>query len=140
MPDSVHPDMENICTEIFNTLQGILSWKWDDRFEAALAEVSVDDKDSVRAVLDRYLGNTWEKSTVKKAPDSVRVIAKNIGGIMPGQMLLTSDTAQEAFVVAAWWPWGDGKTISVRVSPYDPTLSQSETETLTEKFKGWFGL
>lgn len=51
--------LENVCRELLNAFQGMLSWEWDSRFETVLAAFGVDDKDSIRAVLERYLGITW---------------------------------------------------------------------------------
>jgi len=44
--------------------QGALSWQWDDRFETVLAEFSVDNKESIRAILDRHLGTMWLRTVL----------------------------------------------------------------------------
>ena len=55
MQDLNKSDLENVCREFFMAFQGVLSWKWDSRFETALAEFSADNKDSVCEILGRYL-------------------------------------------------------------------------------------
>jgi len=140
MNDLNQSDIENVCKEFFVAFQGILSWRWDSRFETALAEFLADNKDSVRAILGRCLGIAWDSSNIAKAPDAVRMIATRLGGLRSGQLLFASDSNQKAFVFGAWWPWGDGKTISIRVAPCDKGLSDSEMAALIKLFKGWFGL
>ena len=140
MHDLNKSDIENVCREFFMAFQGVLSWKWDSRFETALAEFSVDNKGSVREILGRYLNIAWDSSNIPKAPDAVQMIASRLGGLRSGQLLFASDSSQKAFVFGAWWPWGDGKTISIRVAPFDTGLSDSEAAALIKHFKGWFGL
>jgi hypothetical protein len=140
MHDLNQSDLESVCRECFMAFQGVLSWKWDSRFETALAEFSVDNKDSVREILGRYLSIAWDSSDIAKAPDALQMIASRLGGLRSGQLLFASDSSQKAFVFGAWWPWGNEKTISIRVAPLDKGLSDSEMAELIRLFKGWFGL
>ena len=71
MQDLDKLELDNIGKELFSAFHGVLSWKWDSRFEAVLAEFDVAKKDSVRAILDRYLKNTWVSSYINKAPPTV---------------------------------------------------------------------
>ncbi len=140
MHDLNKPALENVCREFFIAFQGVLSWTWDSRFDTALAEFFIENKDRVRAILERYLSIAWDSSTINKAPDIVQLIANHLGGLRSGQMLFISDPNQDVFVYGAWWPWGDGETISFRVAPYTKRLGGSEVAELTRLFKGWFGL
>ncbi len=140
MQDLNKSNLENVCIELLSAFQGILSWKWDSWIEAVLAEFGVGDKDSIRAILERYLGNTWDSSNIAKAPDIVQMINGNLGGLRPGQLLFTSEPNQDAIIFGAWWPWGDGKTISIRIAPSYKKLSDSEKAEQIELFKGWFGI
>ena len=126
MHDLKKSDFENVCREIFSAFQGVLSWKWESRFETALAEFSVDNKDRVRAILECYLTIAWDSSSIGNAPDHVQNIASHLGGLRAGQLLFTPDPNQDAFIFGAWWPWGDGQTISIRIAPSDKKLSDSE--------------
>lgn len=132
--------LENVCRELLNAFQGMLSWEWDSRFETVMAAFGVDDKDSIRAVLERYLGITWDSSNIGKAPDIVRMINSNLGGLRSGQLLFTSDSNQDAFIFCAWWPWGNGKTISIRIAQSYEKLLDSEKTKQTQLFKDWFGI
>jgi hypothetical protein len=137
-PDKSGP--ENVCRELVIAFQGVLSWKWDSQFEAALAEISIDNNDRIRAIVERYLSSTWNRSNIGKAPKVVQMIANHFGGLRSGQMLFVSAPNQDVLICGVWWPWGDGKTISFRVAPYKKSASESETAEIITQFKGWFGL
>ena len=118
MNDPKKSKTENDCKALLSGFQGVLSWKWDDRFETLLAEFGVDNKDSIRAILEQYLHTTWDNANIDSAPDAVRMVNDRLGNLMAGQLLFTSDPNQETFIFCAWWPWGDGKTISLRIAPF----------------------
>lgn len=109
-------DLEKISREILSASWGILSWKWDHRFEALLAEFSADKGDGFRSILERDFSNVWDSSNVREAPDIVKMCNNNFGGLRSDQLLFTTDpTNQDVFICGAWWPWGDGRTISFRI-------------------------
>jgi len=140
MNDMNQSALENDCKELLRGFQGILSWKWDSRFEAALAEFGAEKKDSIRAILERHLKITWDSSNIDNAPDIVRMINSHLGGLRSRQLLFTSDPNRDAFIFCAWWPWGDGKTISIRIAPSYKELSDSQKAEKIQLFKGWFGI
>ena len=94
----------------------------------------------MRATLERSLGNVWGSSNVGNAPDRVRTIDSHLGGLWPGQLLFTSDPNLEALVFCTWWPWGDGKAISIRIGLSDNQGSDSERAEQIQSFKSWFGI
>ena len=133
-------DLENVCRELAGAFPGILSWQWDNRFETVLAEFGVDNEDRGRANLERYLDNIWDSSTIAEAPDIVQVIISHFGGLMSGQLCFASDPNLEAVIFCAWWPWGDGRTISIRFGPAYRKLSDPQKAAHVKQFRGWFGI
>jgi len=140
MPDQNLSDTDNACREIANAFQGILIWKWDDRFEAVLAEFGLAQKESITAILECNLSFVWDRSNINKAPDSVTTIIDSFGGLMSGQLFFTTDPNQDALIFGAWWPWGDGETISIRIGSFDERLSAAEQTERIKQFKDWFGI
>ena len=138
MQDLNNSDLENVCRELLSAFQGIFSWKWDSWVESVLAEFGVDNKDSIRAILERCLSSTWNSSNIGNAPAIVQLINGNLGGLRSGQLLFTSDPSQDAIIFCAWWPWGDGKTISIRIAPLYMKLLDSEKAEQIQLFKRWF--
>ena len=133
-------DLENVCRELAGAFPGILSWQWDNRFETVLAEFGVDIQNRVRATLEHYLGNTWDSSTIARAPDIVQVIIGHLGGLMSGQLFFASDPNLEAIIFCAWWPWGDGRTISIRFGPSYRNLPDPQKTEHAKQFRGWFAV
>jgi len=140
MNDLNKSDVENVCRELSRGFHGVLSRQWDGRFETVLAEFGVETKDKVRAILERYPGNIWDSSNIGYAPDIVRTINIRVGKLRSGQLLFTSDPSREAFILGAWWPWGDGQTISIRIAPSYKKISDSERAEKIQLFKSWFGI
>jgi hypothetical protein len=100
-------DVEKVCGEFLRAFQGALSWKWDGRFETVLAEFGVDNKDSIRAILERHLGTMWDSSSIAGAPDIVRTVNIRVARLRAGQLLFTSDPNRDALVFV---PGGHGAT------------------------------
>ena len=125
---------------MLDEFHGVLSWKWDDWVGTILAEINADKKEDILPVLKKFLPISWDASNMETAPAMVQAIDKNLGGIRSGQLLFNSDPTQGAFVFCAWWPWGNGKTISIRISPFDQGLSDTEADQLIERIKGWAGI
>ena len=98
MHDQNRSGLENASGELEGAFQGILSVKWDSRFGAVLAEFCAGKKESIRAVLERYLSVTWDSSNIDKAPDIVQEINRNLGGLRAGQILFTTDPTREPLV------------------------------------------
>ena len=130
-------DIENICRKLKSAFQGVLSWRWEDRFETVLAQIRMEKKESVREVLERDLMTVWNSTNITTAPETVQAVIRQLGGLMAGQMLFTSDPSKDAFIFCAWWPWGDGETISVRIAPAFRNGSDSESGELMQQFKSW---
>ena len=140
MLNPTQAELERNFKELANAFKGILYWKWDDRFETVLAEFGTDNKNNVRAILDRYLSNTWDSSNIGSAPKTIQKINMYLGKLRSGQLLFSSDPKQDAYIYCAWWPWGDGKTISIRIAPYYKKLSDSDKAGKIQQLKSWFGI
>lgn len=109
----IHPGHD--CSKLFETLLSDLSWRWDSRFETALSEIGIEKKDSVVNILENHLGNAWDSVTIDSAPEIVQSILVRFGGIMPGQLFYTAVLEHDEIIFCAWWPWGNGQTISIRI-------------------------
>jgi len=118
--------LKSAMQELADVLTAEMDWKWDGRFGAALAEFSVADQAKVRDILEPRLSTRHDPSTVADAPETVRKVIKHLGGLMPGQALFLSDVKEPAFLYCAWWPWGNGETISIRIAPFNVSLGEDE--------------
>ena len=108
------------------SVRGALEWKWDGRFGAVLAEFSADRADELLETLQQHFSSSWDSTSVRDAPEIVQAASKKLGGLMPGQRLLISDLDNRACVFCAWWPWGNGLRISIRVAPFGEDVQAEE--------------
>jgi hypothetical protein len=108
--------IQNACEDLLDDFKNILSWKWDDNFEALLAEFKAEGQDKIHSILEKHLTLQWDNKSIKKAPKDIKSKVGDYGDLRSGQLLFTLDAKKNIFIVAAWWPWGDGKTVSMRIA------------------------
>ena len=133
-------EIRKICAEFVNAFDGNLTWKWETRFETALAEFSIDSSDNIHAILERFFNDKWDSSSINDAPDVVQEIVKKFGALRSGQLLFTADTKQDDFLFGVWWPWGNGNMISIRVAPSFIVLPEENYTELIKEFRNWFNI
>jgi hypothetical protein len=134
------PDVETLTRGLLDAFHGILSWRWDDRFETGLAEFGADDKERVRAILQQYLSVIWDSSNIVTAPAIVRTINIRVASLRSGQLLFTSDPSPGALLFCAWWPWSNEETTSIGIAPFYKKLPDSEYSIKIQWFKRCFGI
>lgn len=101
--------------DIIDALSPIVKWKYDEFHKVMLAEFSVDKEDQVMLALKQLLPNSWDAKSIKKAPAEVKHYAGSFSKLIKKQKLLSANIEHRPQVMIAWWPWGHGATISVRV-------------------------
>ena len=134
------PESASNCAGLRSAFEGILDWKWDGRSGTALAEFPLEKKASVLGILDQHLISRWDSATIGEAPEIAQSVKRHLGGLMSGQLLFLSDPDAEPLVYCAWWPWGNGQTVSIRIGLFGATIDAKEQGALTEALKGWFGV
>jgi hypothetical protein len=132
--------IEKFCMEFVKEYRDELKWEWDDRFEAVLATCKTEKKDAIQSSLQPFLKTIWDNSNTDDAPDVVFYVISHFGGLMQGQLLFMSDPNQDTLLFCAWWPWGDGETVSIRIAPFSEKLSDEDKAELNLQFKKWFSV
>ncbi len=132
--------LEKRCRWIIDHLGDQLKWKWDSRFETILSEFDVKDTDTIKLKLSRQMDIEWNSENTGGAPELIQIIIDYFGGLNPDQILFTSDPDVDGILLCAWWPWGNGKTVSIRMAVFADSLSDEENDKLTLIFRNWFGV
>lgn len=127
-------DLRSQISGIVSRLERHVDWAWDGRFATALAELPIAKKGEILAILEESLVCQWNSGTVGDAPEIVVHLVKRLGGLMPGQLLFHSDPDSAAFLFCAWWPWGNGQTISIRMAPISRDLPDTDVGDLMDFF------
>lgn len=140
MSDRNISEIENSCRKLIESFGEKLSWKWDSRFETALAQFDVREKDWVHGIIQTQMDHVWDAKNKNNTPETVKAAIKCFGGLDSGQKLYTSAPDNDIIILCAWWPWGNGQTISIRLGFFAASLSDDANEGLTGVFKDWFNL
>ncbi len=131
--------IKDLCKELLNDFERVLSWKWDSGFNALVAEFSTDKQNEVRTVLERHLGFKWDSRSIRKAPEQIKTKSGDLGDLRDNQLLFTTDPEGNVLIFAAWWPWGNGEVISVRLASPSSAEQSSDTQGILSKIKSFFG-
>ena len=109
--------------DVIEALSSKVKWKYDKFHKAMLAEFSVDKQEQVLLTLQQFLPISWDAKTIKTAPDEVKHYAGKFSKLVKQQKLFSTNIESHPKVMATWWPWGHGATVSIRLfltdsSPY----------------------
>ena len=127
----------DICGKIKTVLPVSSRWERDLRFSAVVAVFESDSSEIIFSALKASFYQEWSKKTVRKASARIKSIADSISGIEKGQTVFTTDDTTYPVLFAAWWPWGDGMNISLRVGISDSSLN---VEDIKNHLAEWFEL
>ena len=130
--------IEACCRRIIDQTAAVLSWQWDDHIGAMLATFSIEHADHVSRVMDDSFASLWDVSSIVDAPAPVCEIAESLGGLRATQRLYMTPADEGAVAFGAWWPWGDGETISLRIRLVLGQIEDARAEQLGQEFVGWF--
>ncbi|MCC2616495.1 hypothetical protein LJ739_09605 [Aestuariibacter halophilus] len=120
-----------------DALDNRVYWQWDKHYNALLAEFSVDHEQQVLMTVKQFFKRQWDNKTIRQAPPEVRHRAHDFARLDKKQLLMVSDEPGCQDIMLAWWPWGHGATISMRIfraddTPYEPPSGVMAT------IKSWF--
>ena len=113
-------------------------WSWDDRFEAGLVVVRAEDVQAVHGVVKAAYSHSWEPKDIPTGPAILQALDGGLGGMRVDQSLYSVEIDPETWVYAAFWPWGSGVNISVRVGVFMLPGSSGDLSAWNGKLRGLF--
>ncbi|HNR87975.1 MAG TPA: hypothetical protein PKM65_06515 [Spirochaetota bacterium] len=129
MDDSTLSRFRGICTAVCAALPTGSEWQWDDRFEVGLASFDTSSREAMLAALRERFPLAIEAQTLKAAPKDIQKIIKDVFDLKAGQLVFAAEQESDAMLLAAWWPWGDGQTTSLRIGVYPRGGKPFDAET-----------
>lgn len=111
---------------VIDSLSPLVKWQYNDFHRVMLAEFSVDKQQQVMAILQQHLPCQWDVKTVKKAPAEIHHKAGFFAKLVKNQLLLSLELKDNPQYMVAWWPWGHGATVSVRLFLTNTTPYQAK--------------
>ena len=106
--------VQQTCVEIVRDTAELLGWEWDDWQGAVLTKFDRSATEQLLEILLRSFEQQWTHDTVQGSP-AAAAVAQIYGGLRPGQRLLLSDSKDKPLMAGFWWPWNDGRTVSLRI-------------------------
>ena len=131
-------EVEACCRQIMTDTRALLAWEWDDYIGAVLSKFNVKHSAYVGRILDSCFASKWIDTDIAKAPASVRELADSLGGLRETQRLYVTSSEDKITAFGAWWPWGDGQTISIRIGLVLKEIEDLDATILHKEFVAVF--
>jgi len=91
-------------------------WQWDENRKALLSEFARDKIDHTLAILADQFEHKWDKKSVKAMPKDLKSQLGELTKLSKEQLLFSSPAnSSQPALLAIWWPWGHGATVSLRL-------------------------
>jgi len=128
---------------IIDELEDLLKWRWEDNKDMLLSEFAIGKSEAILPVLDQHFTHQWDKNSSKYAPPNLKNELKGLIKLSKDQQVFTTPPQNnKPTLVALWWPWGHGSTVSLRLTmisePYEyiePNFSKNPIVRLFQKAK-----
>ncbi len=133
-------ELEPICRDLRRRTQGVMLWEKDDRFRAVLSPFDLHNERMMREILNKHFPLHYTMANVASAPERVGYIFRELGSLVDGHELYVRNPEKEIILYAAWWPWEDGQTVTLRIGFVAPDMLPSQENKLFRKVRQWFGL
>jgi hypothetical protein len=131
---------QNICLGVKKTFSD-KAWDFDSRFNSLLIVFDRKWVDPMMRTLDDEFTEKWDSRSIKKASSAIKKLVKALYGIEPGQFIYSDENNdQDLAPYAAWWPWGNGDSVSLRISIYSPEKDLITETDIKNYLIEWFDL
>lgn len=128
-------EVEQATDFIVNQIGDAYEWSWDDHKNMRFTKFASNRTEPVLKVLRKNFPHQWDKKSIKKAPQALKEQLGSLAKLDKMQVLYTSPANDERpMLVAAWWPWEHGGTVSVRLIALDSQYEISETKPERDSF------
>lgn len=109
--------VEDTTQAIAQAFDGYLTWRWEDNHKSMLSEFARNKKDKTLAILRQQFDHEWTKKSIKSAPKILKEQLGQLTELSKDQILFTRPGSGESpTIIAIWWPWGHGATVSLRLT------------------------
>ena len=133
---------EAICSLIIRNIPSDYTWKWkwDEEFSTALIVFDQKDADAVFSTISSGFDRHWDFSTLEESEDHIKSFLNSAFGMVPGQRIFAAEDPSGEVLLAAWWPWGNGEKISLRIGIFSPEAEIVITDENKERLMKWFAI
>ncbi len=130
--------IEDLFRDLSEDSRELLNWDWDSRFGAVVTSFSKEDEDAVFSLLKKHFDEEYDNNGISEAEKDVQKLATSFGGVRAGQKLFIRKDDDTFIVFGAYWPWGNGSTVSLRIGiKASDNITATDIE-LARMVKSWF--
>jgi hypothetical protein len=129
---------KEICSQISFCVPSSYQWQWDERFDVALIVFEKEDKGAILSSVSNEFDQQWDAATISSASGPIGELVNSFLGILPGQMIFTCEQGAGLILFAAWWPWANGSTISLRIGIFSLEKSTFDINKRKKHLTEWF--
>lgn len=130
---------EETCRRVHAEMPPGTHWEWDEDFNMALAVV--EDMNSITGIISKNFEYRWEYDSDADGPQNrIYERALSLFGIVPGQIIYSSEAMGGLVLFAVCWPWGKRKNASLRIGIFSWKQPSSAMSDVNASLAEWFGL
>lgn len=132
-------DIENQTAHLIKLFGDAYPWRWEADKKVNLSEFASNKKEKIFELLTQNFQHQWNVKSIRNLPDVIRHELGDFANIKGEQIVFTSSaTHEQPTIVAIWWPWGHGGTISLRLSVIEETYHSEEIKLAEKGIIGFF--
>ena len=104
----------------------------------ALIAFAKEDTRAIFSTVSNEFDQQWDAATISNASGLIGELVNSSFGISPGQIIFTSEQGAGLILFAAWWPWDNGSTISLRIGIFSLEEHALDEDEKKEHLIEWF--
>jgi hypothetical protein len=109
-------------------------WSYDRRLKTVASSFPTSVEAAARAAMVDALTEVWSGTSIGGAPAGVQALNDTCGGLRAAQLLFWGGEPEGPGAFGLWWPWGDGKTVSLRVGLHGVDIPKQRYPRLRDVF------
>ncbi len=130
---------KRICDRIRADMLPATQWQWDEDYNMVLTVV--EDATLLMDTVSKNLEYKWEYDSNANGPQSrIYERALSLFGIIPSQIIFSTEEVGGLVLFAVCWPWGKGKNASLRIGVFSRKQPSSNMSDVNERLAKWFGI
>lgn len=137
---SSQPDIEQLTQQLTYLCGEQYSWRWEAEKKLLLCEFASNKKEAALAVLSDYFEHQWHTKNIAELPEQVKIELGEFSTVKGEQMIFSSSSEYKlsCHIVAFWWPWGHGGTISLRLGILEKPYRHEDIKIRPVGYLNWF--
>ena len=127
--------VEKATEHIVKSMSGAHKWQWEADRHALLSEFARDKIEQTLQSLQKQFVHQWDKKSIKNMSKSLKAQLGDLAKLSKEQLLFTSPaTENHPAILAVWWPWGHGSTVSLRLIVLEDSYQLQDAEQRKDSF------